>query len=90
MCAFEMNLRPLIISEFTGTFCKFNEENFNALCYLFKTDTFKLRSGEIKYLYITADLKVCCSYLGKKELKKLGLRQIKLVDGFWYFKSDLK
>lgn len=83
-------LRPITIQEFAGTFCKYTEENFKALTNIFETDTFKLRFGELKYLYVTKDLKVSCSYLSKKELKNLGLVQIKLVDGYWYYKKELK
>lgn len=86
----ESNLRPIAMEEFVGTFCKFNEENFKALTDIFQTDTFKSRFGELKYLYVTNENKVSCSYLSKKELKKLGLVQIKFIDGFWYYKSDLK
>lgn len=85
-----MNLKPITIDEFAGTFCKFNEVNSNALTSMFKLDSFKLRKGEIKYLFITKDLRISCTYLKKKTLKKLNLKQIKLIDGFWYFKSDLK
>ena len=85
-----MNLKPITINEFSGTFCKYNDVNFQALVSIFKVDSFKLRKGEIKYLFITEDLKISCTYLNKKTLKKLNLKQIKLIDGFWYFKSDLK
>ena len=87
---FETNLRPIMIGEFAGTFCKFNKENFTALDAVFPKETFRVQKGNIDYLYITEDLKVNCTYLKKKTLKKLGLKQIRLLDGFWYFKEDLK
>jgi hypothetical protein len=83
------NLKPIGINEFAGTFCKFNEVNFQALINTFKVDTFKLRKCDIKYLFITKDLKISCSYLNKKTLKKLNLKHIKLIDGLWYLKDDL-
>lgn len=85
-----LNLRPITINEFSGTFCKFTEENFRTLNSIFEVDIFKLRKGEIKYLYVTSALKICCTYLNKKKLKKLNLNQITFIDGFWYFKADLK
>lgn len=83
-------MKPITIDEFKGSFCKFTESNYNILSKLFEKDVFQLRKGEIKYMFITNDFKICCTYLSKRALKKLNLRQIKLIDGFWYFKSDLK
>ena len=61
-----MILKSITIDELSGTFCKCNDVNYNILSKLFEKDVFHLRKGEIKYMFITNDLKICCTYLSKR------------------------
>lgn len=90
-------MKFLTKNDFISSFCKANILNLQSLQSMFETDlsTFS-RKKEITYLYISKELKICATHLSKKKLKKMssthGLKfnQIKLIDGFWYLKSELK
>lgn len=83
-------MNPIRKEELCGRFCEYNDKNFTALSSEFKIGKNKRTLRKTLNIYITSDLEVCFTYLTSNELKKLNLQEIKLIDGFWYFKSDLK
>lgn len=82
-------MKPILVNNLSGTFCELNDKNFQALCSIAELD--KVRRNIIidaKNLYISSDLKINKTTLNREELIKLNLKEIELIDGFWYYKSD--
>jgi hypothetical protein len=84
-------MKFLTKNDFIATFCKATTTNLTSLQHMFDTDiqTFN-HKNKTTFLYISKELKICSTTLNKKEVKRLGLKRIKLIDGFWYLKSELK
>jgi len=83
-------MHPLQIKDLAGTFCELNEINQLALLEIAVLDIIKRNIVNTKNLYISSDFKINKTTLTADELKKLNLREIELVQGFWYYKSDLE
>ena len=83
-------MKQLQIKEFAGTFCELNDINYLALCEIAELDKIKRNIIDAKNLYISSDLMINKTTLTKEELIKLNLTEIELIDGYWYFKTDLE
>lgn len=83
-------MRFLTKNDFIATFCKATNLNLAALGSMFNLDEKFKFNKKTTYFYISKDLTICGTTLKKKDIKQLNLKQIKMIDGYWYLKSDLK
>lgn len=83
-------MQPLSKQEFVGKFCKLSDENFTALSKEFDIGRIKRCLAEYRNIYVTSDLHIEYTSLNSEELTRLKLREIELIDGFWYNKSELE
>ena len=81
-------MQPLSKQEFVGKFCKLSDENFTAISKEFAIGRIKRGLSEYRNLYVTSDSHVEYTSLNVEELTRLKLREIELIDGFWYDKPD--
>lgn len=83
-------MQPLSKEEFVGKFCELSDVNFTALSKEFDIGRIKRGLSEYRNLYVTSDLHVEYTSLNTEELTRLKLREIEMIDGFWYDKSALE
>lgn len=83
-------MKPVLVHCLSGTFCELNDKNFTALCFIAQLDKIRRNTIDAKNLYISSDLKINKTSLNREELIKLNLKEIELIDGYWYYKSDIE
>ena len=82
-------MKPIINEEFVGKYCEISDNNYLSLLEKFKLGKMKRPLLEYKNLFISSDLELNFTSLNSDELTKLNLKEIILIDGFWYLRDEL-
>ena len=82
-------MKTIINEEFVGKYCEISDNNYLTLLEKFKLGKMKRPLLEYKNLFISSDLELQFTSLNSDELMKLNLKEITLIDGFWYLKESV-